>query len=116
MQVEYQYYAEYYGGSSVSEPQWIRLELKAEARLNGYTFSRLMSPWPEEAKNAVCEMVEALAKYEKRDGKISENNDGYSVSYETQKPLDEHLYDITSCYLLPTGLLDLEVDESDNEC
>ena len=39
------------------------------------------------------------------DGKTSENNDGYSVSYDTSKPLNVLLYDIAKVYLANTGLM-----------
>lgn len=55
-------------------------------------------------------------KYEERDGKTSENNDGYSVSYDIGKSLDAMLYEIAEIYLINTGLMSLAVDDDDNEC
>ena len=55
-------------------------------------------------------MSEILYADEKRDGKTSENTDGYSVSYDTGKSLDGMLYDVARVYLGDTGLLYAGVD------
>lgn len=95
MNVTYEYYKESFGGSLIPENRWISLELKMSARLNQYTFDRMKEDnWPEQAKTALCEMCDCAYKYERREGKISENNDGYSVSYDTSKPLNVMLYEI----------------------
>ena len=47
---------------------------------------------------------------EKRDGKTSENTDGYSVSYDTGESLGSMLYDVVNVYLGNTGLLYAGVD------
>ena len=109
MPLGYDYYSNRYGGQSIPEPRWDRLATKAEAKLERYTFGRLCEPFPENAKNAICEMAETINKHEKKDGKSSESNDGYSVSYEASPPLGEELYSIASNYLLHTGMMDLEV-------
>lgn len=110
MKVEYEYYTEVYGGTKILEKDWLRISQKAEQRLNSYTFGRLADDWEREnwcdrAKCAVCEMTEILYADEKRDGKTSENTDGYSVSYDTEKSLGSTLYDVVQTYLGDTGLL-----------
>lgn len=103
MNVTYEYYKESFGGSLIPENRWISLELKMSARLNQYTFDRMKEDnWPEQAKTALCEMCDCAYKYERREGKISENNDGYSVSYDTSKPLNVMLYEIAEVYLINT--------------
>lgn len=93
------------------------MEIKMSARINRYTFNRMADvDWTPQAKAALCEMCEYAYKYNQRDGKVSENNDGYSVSYDTGKSLDETLYKITETYLINTGLLSLAVDDDVNEC
>ena len=48
--------------------------------------------------------------------RLRENNDGYSVSYDTSKPLNVMLYEIAEVYLINTGLMSLAVDDDVNEC
>lgn len=117
MVMEYAFYTEEYGGKSISEADWNRLSMKAYQRLQKFTFGRLSDkwtgePWERQAKNAICEMAEALHLEEKRGGKTSENTDGYSVAYAA--PSDEaglSLYDIAYVYLGNTGMMDWGVDE-----
>lgn len=117
MNVTYEYYKDSFGGSLIPENRWISLELKMSARLNQYTFDRMKEDnWPEQAKTALCEMCDCAYKYERRDGKTSENNDGYSASYDMNKTLNVMLYEIAEVYLINTGLLSLEVDDDVNEC
>lgn len=117
MNVIYEYYKNSFGGSLIPENRWKTWELKMSARLNRYTFDRMKEgEWPMQAKTALCEMCDYAYKYEKRDGKTSENNDGYSVSYDTGKTLDSVLYGIAETYLINTGLMSFVVDDDDNEC
>ena len=105
MSATYAYYCDSYGGHLIPESSWNSLQAKVEARLNRYTFGMLQEPWPNEANVAACEMAECMYKYDKRDGKTSENNDGYSVSYDASKTLDALLFDIAKVYLANTGLM-----------
>jgi hypothetical protein len=117
MNVTYEYYMNSFGGSLIPENCWNFTEIKMSARLNRYTFDRMNEgDWPEKAKAALCEMCDCAYKYEERDGKTSENNDGYSVSYDIGKSLDAMLYEIAEIYLINTGLMSLAVDDDDNEC
>lgn len=112
MEVTYEYYLDSYGGSQIPESRWKTLETKMRARLNRYTFDQMSeNNWPEQAKTALCEMCECAYLYEKQDGKTSENNDGYSVTYDRSKSQDATLYVIAEVYLSNTGLMDLVVDE-----
>lgn len=111
LMVTYDYYKNSYGGHLIPEPSWKPIAVRAETRLDGYTFGRLPGSWPNKAKIAVCEMAECLYKHDKRDGKISENNDGYSVSYDTSQPLDSLLYGIAKVYLGDTEYMYLGVEE-----
>lgn len=112
MEVTYEYYQESYGGSLITENRWKLLETKMRARLNRYTFNRLQkNQWLTQAKTALCEMCECAYRYEKQDGKTSENNDGFSVTYDRSKSQDEMLHAIAEVYLSNTGLMDLVVDE-----
>ena len=117
MNVTYEYYQDSFGGSLIPESRWNSLEIKMSARLNRYTFDRMTEgAWSVKAKTALCEMCDCAYKYDQRDGKTSENNDGYSVSYDTGKSLDSMLYEIAEVYLVNTGLMSLVVDDNANEC
>ena len=110
MNVEYKFYQDSYGGGNIPEKDWKRLSQKAESRLKEFTFGRLPDQWEdkewvEQAKCAVCEMAEIIHADDKRGGKTSENNDGYSVSFDTSRPLSSLLYDVVKVYLGNTGLL-----------
>lgn len=119
MKVDYSFYIESFGGSQVSESAWLSLELKAEKRLEHFSFGRTAGDWQakdweQNAKYAICEMAEAMQKRESRGNIASENNDGYSVSYQTEQTEEEfesRLYQIASTYLMPSGLLYMGVDE-----
>lgn len=115
MAVDYSFYEGTYGGSAIPETAWTRLELKAFNKLCRFTFDRLGPELTDSQKFAVCDMVECLYEYGKREGKASENTDGYNVSYSTDKTLDMRLYNIASDYLLHTGILNLGVDDNVNE-
>ena len=117
MNVSYEYYKDSFGGSLIPESRWNSLEIKMSARLNRYTFDRMTEgAWSAEAETALCEMCDCAYKYAQRDGKMSENNDGYSVSYDTGKSLDSMLYEIAEVYLFNTGLMSLAVDDNADEC
>ena len=117
MNVSYEYYKDSFGGSLIPESRWNSLEIKMSARLNRYTFDRMTEgAWSAKAKTALCEMCDCAYKYAQRDGKMSENNDGYSVSYDTGKSLDSMLYEIAEVYLVNTGLMSLAVDDNVGEC
>lgn len=116
MRVEYKFYMDTYGGTNISETAWKRLSQKAIQRLQVFTFGRLPEEWSgqtweNKAKCAVCEMSELLFANEKRSGKISENTDGYSVSYEAAYVTDSRLRNIAYTYLGDTGLMYFGDDE-----
>lgn len=116
MEVEYSFYTETYGGNKIPDHYWQRLSQKAAQRLDAFTFGRCAGdcegePWCNSAKCAVCEMAEILFTDEKRDGKTSENNDGYSVSFDTAMSLNSLLYNVARVYLGNTDLLYAGVHE-----
>lgn len=116
MQVEYGFYTDTYGGTNISEAAWKRLSQKAIQRLRFFTFGRIPEEWTgqiweNKAKCAVCEMSEILFSEEKRNGKTSENTDGYAVSYESADATDLQLRNVAYVYLGSTGLMYLGDDE-----
>lgn len=82
--------------------------------MDKYTFCRIGVEVTNLQKCALCEMAEAMYQDENRGNMTSESNDGYSVSYDTSRSIDETLYSIASAYLLHTGIMDLAVDNNAN--
>lgn len=65
--LEYSFYTENYGGKNIPEMDWTRVSLKAEQRLNSYTFGRLSGGWDGSEfvkliSCAVCEMSELFTQ------------------------------------------------------
>lgn len=117
--IDYRYYREEFGGEKIStESSFKRIKNSAEAYLNYFTFGRIRDDKEHQnlIKNCLCEMCDIIYDIAVKDGgkvKKSENTDGYSVSYVTervdgqdsQKALEAKLYRITRIYLENTGLL-----------
>lgn len=121
-QVDYAYYVEKYGGDIIPQNRaFMKAADKAEVYLHMFTFDRLKEEtYDNLIKNCICDMAEAVYRSEVVDGgkeKKSENNDGYSVSYVTERAdgqdaaeaMKNKMYGIVKCYLMNTGLLSFEV-------
>lgn len=119
MLVDYKYYIEDFGGEKIStESDFKRTINLAETHLCNFTFNRIKNDVENEhlIKSCICEMCDAIYDMTLKDnGKVkkSENTDGYSVSYVTEridgqdaeKALENKLYRIAKVYLGNTGLL-----------
>ncbi len=119
MLVDYKYYIEDFGGEKIStESDFKRTINLAETHLRNFTFNRIKNDVENEhlIKSCICEMCDAIYDMTLKDnGKVkkSENTDGYSVSYVTEridgqdaeKALENKLYRIAKVYLGNTGLL-----------
>lgn len=119
MLVDYSYYIEDFGGEKISsESDFKRIRNLAETHLCNFTFSRIKNDVENEhlIKSCICEMCDTIYDMTLKDGgkvKKSENTDGYSVSYvteridgqDTEKALENKLYRIAKVYLGNTGLL-----------
>lgn len=88
--VDYDYYSRTYGGTLVPEEGFIRLEIKARAQIDRYTFGRVREALktipdftvPSEIKNAQCELIEYLKRYDDNGGVVaSESVSKHSVTY-----------------------------------
>ncbi len=80
---------------------------KATAFLNSlFVNSKPQEPYCEELKNACCEIADCLYESELTENISSENNDGYSVSYNnTFSDTNKKAYVIAQRHLALTGLL-----------
>lgn len=103
MSVDLFFYNNSFGGKSVIPaeefPLWIK---RAEGELR-----IIIGEFPddcEDVKLCICEIAELLYKNNLSAGILSENNDGYSVSYEKRNVRNQILH-TAKCYLSGTGLL-----------
>ena len=119
MYVDFDYYADEFGGS-MQEEEFLLAERAAEAYIRYLTFPNgdIFAVEDDTVKNAVCAAAEsyhdAAQMVSGADGKgplKSESNDGYSVTYasqgidgETSEQLQKRkMYEAVRMYLLPTG-------------
>lgn len=122
MEVKYEYYMSEFGGEEIPEEKFKRISKLAKTYLEQFTHNRVKDDTKntEKVRDCVCEMCETiyLTMY-KNEGaeKKSENIDGYSVSYVTERAdgvdkntiLEKKLFRIAKTYLEDTGLLYLGV-------
>lgn len=100
---DYQFYdLEYKGDAISSEALFDNLEVKAEAYINRITFGRVTVP-DTNVKLAVCAVCDTLQAHSGHEGIASENNDGYSVNYETGA-IQSAIYNAAALFL-PADLL-----------
>lgn len=106
------FYNEHFGGDTKipaeAFPLW---ERKAEAELLQLTGGRISLTEEERAKICVCEIAEYLFDVASRRGIESENNDGYSVSYQN-RDIKTDVLNIAKIYLSGTDLLYRGVDNA----
>lgn len=104
---DYTYYTDIYGGQ-LTERSFNSFASRASAFVDFVTFNRAKSTtiYEDEVKMATCAVIDALNTSSKGN-KVSENNDGLSVTYNTlgQKGQDQGCYDAAKIYLAMTGLM-----------
>lgn len=106
MVVDYDFYKNTYGGTSIPSTAWARSEARAYGKVNNYTYDRLsdLNNVTDAVKMCICEVADCMYKEaDDRDGIASVNTDGYSVTYN--QTFESKLYQIVSDYLISTGLL-----------
>lgn len=125
---DYAYYRDSFHGSAVSEADFPGLAVKASAFIDRLTFNRLRSAdiIPDEAMMATCAVAERIQAMVKSGAMSvnaavkSENNDGYSVSYNDLGLIRAQLYtdyeDAALPYLHGTGLMYAGVDLPKGRC
>lgn len=122
MEVRYEYYMSQFGGEEIPVEKFKRASRLANTYLEHFTFGRVKNDTENADKilNCLCEMCEAIYLLMFKDNgteKKSENIDGYSVSYVTERAdgvdkntiLEKKLFRIAKTYLEDTGLLYLGV-------
>lgn len=108
-----QYYYNNFTEDYIPTSEISRFLKRAYITLKAITFSRIDNVIEEDTvKQCICEVCEVLYKHEMRDGIKSENNDGYSVTYdESEMSKDKEIKRIAELYLGPMGLMYAGVQE-----
>ena len=103
MIADFFFYNDSFGGNSLIPADDFTLwEKRAQKELLFLTNGKMSNS--QEVKLCICEIAELLFKNNIQDGILSENNDGYSVSYEKRNIKNKILH-TAKCYLTGTGLL-----------
>lgn len=111
MYVTYLYYVGNFGGNTIPEADFTRLELKARVFIDNITFNRLQldnTLVTESVKNAICEIMEVKYKITNDGGiKSAESVGNTSTTYVIDSTMteDKQLYNIAKLYLSNTDLL-----------
>ena len=110
MMADLVFYNENYGGEGKIPaslfPLWAR---RAEAELDYITNRKIIEKDDDTIRMCVCEMAEFLYNECQKDGISSENNDGFSVTYQN-RDIKQELMKIAKTYLGATNLLYRGVD------
>lgn len=101
------YYTEYCGvrAPKLAENERTFYLRQASAYLNTIIRHKPSEPYPEEVKNACCDIAECICAHDARRGITSETTDGYSVSFDTAKGAETEAMGIAERWLAGTGLL-----------
>ncbi len=114
---DYDYYKNEFGGSVVPEPSFIRAVKVASNYIDIFTFNRITElEIVDSIRDCACDMAETVYNLTMKNGEKnmkSESNDGYSVTYITERVdgqdvnslLRNKLYSVCRGYLLRTGLM-----------
>ena len=107
MYATYEQYTTYLSGKTpkVDSTEFTYFSNKASIIMDTFSGLKNATVLPDEVISCCCEIVELLKTTENRQGISSENNDGYSVSYDTAIPVKSMAYSIMNDYLANTGLL-----------
>lgn len=123
--VDYDYYSDAYGGSSIPKPSFDKYSINASSKVNHYTSNRINeSILNDNIKNTICELADVLYRQdlliEKTENDIkeisSETVGPHSVSYTSKsnvqvqrimstEELDKKCYSICYEKLANTGLM-----------
>lgn len=112
--IDYDFYKESYGGTSVPQNSFLRYSMQASAYIDKITFNRIPKKYdidvqsegynlPNEIKFTVCTAMEKIYKFEvDNDGNgviSSETTGNHSVSYVTNSSKEKEILDATRLYL-----------------
>ncbi len=103
MFTDFSFYQNFYGGSLIPENQFVRYCEFASRFISNMTSSRFEID--SDVKMAVCHVAEIFYRDNMRMGISSENNDGYSISYDKSVSAESLAAEIASVYLGSKGIL-----------
>lgn len=101
--VDFNYYRDEFLGTLIPIKEFYHIESKATVYVNYVLLGNMKDT--DEFKNAVCAVCELIYNESKRGGIKSENNDGYSVTFEEIGDFYDRVIDVVKVYLSNTGLL-----------
>lgn len=86
--VDYDYYSDEYGGSSIPESSFETKAIEANSKVNYYTFNRInKTNLTKEIRNVTCQVAELLFEQEKLKNKVSQSSiESKEISSETLGP------------------------------
>ncbi len=108
---DFDFYKNKYGGKNIkNESDFKRFAEKSCAYIDMQTMGRLKTAsLSEDILNKVkfceCDLADSFSVSERSTGLVSENNDGYSVTFEKGASSDIHNRKIVTYYLWDTGFL-----------
>lgn len=118
---DFEYYRDVYHGSAIDEDVFPTLAREASLFIDQLTYNRLHQGWQvtDALKTATCAVAERI-QLAQQSGALSvnaavrsENNDGYSVSYNDLGLIRAQLYSDYEAtaypYLIYTGLMDRSI-------
>lgn len=107
--VDYDFYANEFGGTSVSAEQFDSYERKSRMIIDKHTFNRVKNAIdnkddfvvPEEIKMAQCAVIDLLYKFDMAGGVVvsSETVSKHSQTYVGVKTVDQSIYETVRLYL-----------------
>ena len=99
------FYGRIYGENAKIPSKSFHLwEMRATRELNRILSGDISQLSDENAKMCICEVAEFLYENARKDGIVSENNDGYSVHFDNSER-DGKIYAIAKRWLSGSGLL-----------
>ena len=89
------------GGTITDSTTFWKLEYKAEKEIDQRTFNRLKNQAiPDEVKYLMVELIDYMYSSGDYDGRVSSfNNDGLSITYDTNKSKNEPITELIDTYL-----------------
>ena len=105
MYATYDYYKEEYGGEKLSEKEFNRYARRASWYLDALCGGKIPKEVPEAVIDACCAISEIYSATDTQASVISENTDGYVITYREESHVEKLACKAAYDYLFSTGLL-----------
>ncbi len=103
MFADFSFYKNLYGGTLIPEPVFMRYSAFASNFVSGMISTSFEID--TDIKMAVCHVAEIFFRHDSRSGIASENNDGYSISYDKASQPSKLAAEVVAVYLGGKGLM-----------